>query len=160
MNVIGNDLFQVPAVALTKEPTRGADWLKPKLTTGYVLFDGGVTTPACVTTDVGDSRLLVGECGIVVPAQNSEALAEGIIRSLSGKQPELGNIARQGGRFGAEAADTTLGAAHRSMRRHPRVAAAAQAPGDRERARLVAVDGIVLRASVSLSEAAASNRPK
>jgi glycosyltransferase involved in cell wall biosynthesis len=50
---------------------------------------------ACVTTDVGDSRLLVGECGIVVPAQNSEALAEGIIRSLSGKQPELGNIARE-----------------------------------------------------------------
>jgi hypothetical protein len=26
--------------------------LKPKLTTGYALFDGGVTTPACVTTDV------------------------------------------------------------------------------------------------------------
>jgi len=50
---------------------------------------------ACVTTDVGDSRLLVGECGIFVPAQNSEALAEGIIRSLSGKQPELGNIARE-----------------------------------------------------------------
>ena len=50
---------------------------------------------ACVTTDVGDSRLLVGECGSVVPAQNSEALAEGIIRSLSGKQPELGNVARE-----------------------------------------------------------------
>ena len=37
----------------------------------------------CVVTDVGDSRRLVGDCGIVVPPQDPEALAEGIIRGLA-----------------------------------------------------------------------------
>ena len=32
----------------------------------------------CVVTDVGDSRLLVGNTGVVVPARNSSALANGI----------------------------------------------------------------------------------
>jgi glycosyltransferase involved in cell wall biosynthesis len=50
---------------------------------------------ACVTTDVGDARLLVGQCGIVVPAKDPEALADGIIRSLSGNRLELGNVARK-----------------------------------------------------------------
>lgn len=36
----------------------------------------------CVVTDVGDSGLLVGETGVVVPAQDPEALAGGITRLL------------------------------------------------------------------------------
>lgn len=37
----------------------------------------------CVVTDVGDAALLVGETGVVVPPQDSEALAEGILRVLN-----------------------------------------------------------------------------
>lgn len=37
----------------------------------------------CVVSDVGDSRWLVGDCGIVVPPQDPDALAEGINRSLA-----------------------------------------------------------------------------
>ncbi len=36
----------------------------------------------CVVTDVGDSASIVGECGIVVPPGNAEALADGLISSL------------------------------------------------------------------------------
>lgn len=36
----------------------------------------------CVVTDVGDSALLVGDCGIVVPSQNPESLATGILASI------------------------------------------------------------------------------
>jgi glycosyltransferase involved in cell wall biosynthesis len=48
----------------------------------------------CVVTDVGDSALLVGDCGLVVPPQNPEALATGIIRSLEANRTELGNKCR------------------------------------------------------------------
>ncbi len=37
----------------------------------------------CVATDVGDSALLVGNVGIVVPAGNPDAIANGILRMIS-----------------------------------------------------------------------------
>jgi glycosyltransferase involved in cell wall biosynthesis len=48
----------------------------------------------CVVTDVGDSALLVGECGIVVPPQDPAALAAGIIRSLAANRTEAGTRGR------------------------------------------------------------------
>lgn len=48
----------------------------------------------CVVSDVGDSRWLIGECGVVVPSQNPAALAEGIIRCLADDRDELGRKAR------------------------------------------------------------------
>lgn len=52
----------------------------------------------CVVTDVGDSGLLVGEAGLVVPPADPQALAEAVIRvvGLSGdKRRELGDMARR-----------------------------------------------------------------
>ncbi|HAE37816.1 MAG TPA: hypothetical protein DCG57_04155 [Candidatus Riflebacteria bacterium] len=43
----------------------------------------------CVVTDVGDSAKLLGDTGIVVPAGNSAALAEGIISMLKMSRQEL-----------------------------------------------------------------------
>ncbi|MCH9756771.1 MAG: glycosyltransferase [Gammaproteobacteria bacterium] len=37
----------------------------------------------CVATDVGDARVLVGECGIVVPKENSQALADAVRKLMS-----------------------------------------------------------------------------
>jgi len=48
----------------------------------------------CVVTDVGDSALLVGDCGIVVRSQDTEALAAGIIRCLTANQSEAGKRGR------------------------------------------------------------------
>ncbi len=50
----------------------------------------------CVVTDVGDSALLVGECGIVVPPQDAESLAAAIVQSLkmSGTGPDKNSRAR------------------------------------------------------------------
>lgn len=42
----------------------------------------------CVVTDVGDSARLIGDCGIVVPPQDPEALAAGILRSLAAIRTE------------------------------------------------------------------------
>mgnify|MGYP001006316054 CR=1 FL=1 len=39
----------------------------------------------CVVTDVGDSKLIVGETGIVVEAQDCEALATGLLSGMSRK---------------------------------------------------------------------------
>jgi glycosyltransferase involved in cell wall biosynthesis len=36
----------------------------------------------CVTTDVGDAALVVGETGVVVPKGDAEALAQGILAHL------------------------------------------------------------------------------
>ncbi len=41
----------------------------------------GVGIP-CVATDVGDVRIVLGDCGIVVPPEDSEALAEGLEQVL------------------------------------------------------------------------------
>jgi glycosyltransferase involved in cell wall biosynthesis len=51
----------------------------------------------CVVTDVGDSGLLVGDTGVIVPPGDSEALAAGLDRLLSAgpeKRRELGKAAR------------------------------------------------------------------
>lgn len=51
----------------------------------------------CVVTDVGDSRLLVDDTGVVVPARNPSALADGIellLQAGQGGRRSLGNSAR------------------------------------------------------------------
>ena len=51
----------------------------------------------CVVTDVGDSGILVGETGIIVPPADAPALADGLDRMLSAgpeKRRELGKAAR------------------------------------------------------------------
>ncbi len=37
----------------------------------------------CVATDVGDTKFIIDNCGIIVPAQNAEKLASGILNLLS-----------------------------------------------------------------------------
>ena len=51
----------------------------------------------CVVTDVGDSRWIVGDCGIVVPPKSPNSLAESIITMLEKveTQPDLGIRCRQ-----------------------------------------------------------------
>jgi glycosyltransferase involved in cell wall biosynthesis len=48
----------------------------------------------CVVTDVGDSASIVGECGIVVPPRNAEALAAGLVSCLETDRSERGRNAR------------------------------------------------------------------
>lgn len=52
----------------------------------------------CVVTDVGDSAMLVGDCGVVVPPGDSAALAKGLeqlIALTSSARRELGERARR-----------------------------------------------------------------
>jgi len=52
----------------------------------------------CVATDVGDTALLVGNLGPIVPRENSEALATGLLSLLTlstDEQRNLGELARQ-----------------------------------------------------------------
>lgn len=42
----------------------------------------------CVATDVGDARLLLADCGIIVAKENPDALADGIIKLLSLSQED------------------------------------------------------------------------
>lgn len=48
-----------------------------------VLGEAMATEVPCVSTDVGDSRHIVGDTGIVVPPRNKDALVDGIKRLLS-----------------------------------------------------------------------------
>jgi glycosyltransferase involved in cell wall biosynthesis len=50
---------------------------------------------ACVVTNAGDSEILVGDAGIVVPRKNPEALAEGISQVLLIDRAKFGTLARQ-----------------------------------------------------------------
>lgn len=52
----------------------------------------------CIATDAGDSRHLVGDCGLVVPVGNREALADAIVRLAStsaGTRRQTGLAARE-----------------------------------------------------------------
>jgi glycosyltransferase involved in cell wall biosynthesis len=61
-----------------------------------------VGTP-CVVTDVGDSRVLVGDAGVVVPKEDPGALAEGISQMLSKPLAERLLIGKRGyGRVASE----------------------------------------------------------
>jgi glycosyltransferase involved in cell wall biosynthesis len=40
----------------------------------------------CVATDVGDSALLMGDAGVIVPARDPEAIADGILRLISNRR--------------------------------------------------------------------------
>jgi glycosyltransferase involved in cell wall biosynthesis len=51
----------------------------------------------CVTTDVGDSALIIGETGIVIPPKNGSALTKGLLSMLTKSDQErqaLGRMAR------------------------------------------------------------------
>ena len=49
----------------------------------------------CAVTDVGDSRVLVGETGVVVPPRNPRALADAWHSLLERRSPELSNLCRE-----------------------------------------------------------------
>jgi len=48
----------------------------------------------CVATDVGDSADIIGDCGLIVPMRNPEALARACQTLLEGELQELGARAR------------------------------------------------------------------
>jgi glycosyltransferase involved in cell wall biosynthesis len=52
----------------------------------------------CISTDVGDARLVIGDTGIVVPPIDAPALADALDTLLSGdakRRLERGNAARE-----------------------------------------------------------------
>lgn len=55
------------------------------LTEGFpnALAEAMAMRKLCVTTDVGDSASLIQDCGIVVPQQNPQALADGVMSLLA-----------------------------------------------------------------------------
>jgi glycosyltransferase involved in cell wall biosynthesis len=63
-----------------------------------VLGEAMATGIPCVATDVGDSSVIIGDTGIVVPPSDSQALAQGLLAMLSKTGDErqaLGSAARQ-----------------------------------------------------------------
>jgi len=51
----------------------------------------------CVATDVGGSRMIIGESGIVVPPSNAVALGEaivGVLKRPASERLQLGRVAR------------------------------------------------------------------
>ena len=61
-----------------------------------VLGEAMAMAVPCVTTDVGDAAVLLGDAGEVVPARNSEALAEAVARLLKLSKAERQDIGRRG----------------------------------------------------------------
>jgi glycosyltransferase involved in cell wall biosynthesis len=49
----------------------------------------------CVVTDAGDSKILVGDTGIVVPIRDCKALANGILESITKDKQQIGQRAMQ-----------------------------------------------------------------
>jgi glycosyltransferase involved in cell wall biosynthesis len=49
----------------------------------------------CVATDVGDSALLIGTAGVIVPEGNPEALADGVLRLIADRQHYSRDLVRQ-----------------------------------------------------------------
>ncbi|WP_456394137.1 glycosyltransferase [Nitratifractor sp.] len=49
----------------------------------------------CIATDVGDSALIVGECGIVIAPGSEEALVEGVEKMMRSDLKQLGRCARE-----------------------------------------------------------------
>ena len=63
-----------------------------------VLGEGMCAGLPSVVTDVGDAALLLGDAGLVVPAQDTKSLAEGLLTMVqytAETRASLGNIARK-----------------------------------------------------------------
>src|SRR5690606_16078601 len=60
-----------------------------------VLCEAMACERVCVTTDVGDSRRIVGNCGVVVEPENSKFLADGILKALELDKASVGANARK-----------------------------------------------------------------
>jgi glycosyltransferase involved in cell wall biosynthesis len=65
--------------------------------TSNVILEAMACGVPCVVSDVGDSRMIVGETGVVVPSRDAQALADGLERMARrlAVEPQLGIAARE-----------------------------------------------------------------
>jgi len=65
--------------------------------TSNVILEAMACGVPCVVSDVGDSRMIVGETGVVVPSRDPQALADGLDRMARRLvvEPQLGIAARE-----------------------------------------------------------------